>query len=94
MLFDPECNIERAILKESEQGILSPGVAREQIHRLREYGLTDEERRLEFLDPLDNQRCKGAEAMESILRNAGSRFGNPPAHGGRLGFGGRERLGI
>ena len=52
MLLDPKCKVERIILEEPEQGILRPWVTSEQIHRLREHRLTDEERRFEFLETL------------------------------------------
>ena len=50
--LDAKSDLERTILQKPEQCILRPGEAREQMHRLGQYRLTDEQQRVQLLDLL------------------------------------------
>src|SRR5262245_38265012 len=54
MLLDPERDTKRTIVNELEDDVLCLRIAREQVHRLRQHRLANEERRLELLDALGN----------------------------------------
>src|SRR5262245_37291249 len=54
MFIDPECNTKRTIVDEVQDGFLRIGVTRQQVHRLREHWLANEERRVEFLYTVGN----------------------------------------
>jgi hypothetical protein len=49
-----EANRRNALRSKSEQSILSPGKPGKQMHRLRQDRFTQEQRRLEFIDPFDD----------------------------------------
>jgi hypothetical protein len=52
MLFKPKRHHKRTILEKIEQRVLGLWETREQIHRFRENRLTNEKRRVKFLDAL------------------------------------------
>src|SRR5260370_37568706 len=54
MLLDPERNLERSIVEEFEQGVLSLGTTPEQMCGLREHRFTNEKGRFESFETLDN----------------------------------------
>jgi hypothetical protein len=54
VLINAERDPEGTIFKKLEQSILSSGKAGEQMHRFRQNRFTDEQRRLQFIDPFDD----------------------------------------
>ena len=56
VLIDAERDPERTIFKKSEQSLLSSGKPGKQMHGFRQNRLTHEQRRLQFIDPLDDPR--------------------------------------
>jgi hypothetical protein len=64
MLLDLECNAERTILKEFEQGILCPRVTPEQMDGFCEHRLADEERGFKFFDALGNPAVVSFRSVE------------------------------
>jgi hypothetical protein len=81
VLIDPERDPKRAIFKKPEQSILSAGKPGEQMHRFRQNRFTHEQRRLQFIDLVDDPVVISLCAVEEGDQWPGINDG--PTHGGR-----------
>ena len=71
MVIHAKRHHERAIPQQPKQCVLRPWEAREQIHRLREYRLADEERRVQFLDAGGSPEMMSLRPIEESDKRSG-----------------------
>ena len=76
VLLDVEGDRKRTIFEKSEQCILRSREAREQMHRLGQYRLTNEQRRVQLLELFGNPEMMLLRAVEKSDQRSGVKNGD------------------